>query len=77
MLVPGASDLNEWTPHFQLRQVGDRLLKIADHHPDKDLYVVCGNTHSGVVAEMRDNLTVVTGGAEYGQPALQVPIEYA
>ena len=73
----GQATLNEWTPHFSCKAVGDRLLKIADHHPEKHLYVVCGHTHSGGVAEMRDNLTVVTGGAEYGQPALQVPIEYA
>ena len=30
----GQATLNEWTPHFSCKAVGDRLLKIADHHPD-------------------------------------------
>jgi 3',5'-cyclic AMP phosphodiesterase CpdA len=72
----GQATLNEWTPHFSCRAVGDRLLAIMDRHRTKSLHVICGHTHSGGVANPRDNLCVVTGGADYGNPALQSPITY-
>ncbi len=67
----GRATLNEWTPHFTCRAVGELLLELMDRHTDRQLRVLCGHTHSPGVAQLRPNLVVHTGGATYGQPALQ------
>jgi Icc-related predicted phosphoesterase len=65
----------EWLPHFCAGAVGDALLEIMDAHPDHELLVVCGHTHTGGAAQIRSNLRVIVGSAEYGRPALQDVIE--
>jgi predicted MPP superfamily phosphohydrolase len=51
--------------------VGEVLLEVADAHPDRELLVLCGHTHGGAGVQVRPNLRVVVGAAEYGQPATQ------
>jgi 3',5'-cyclic-AMP phosphodiesterase len=65
----------EWLPHFGSRAVGDVFLEVMDAHPDRELLVLCGHTHSGGAVQVRPNLRVVVGAAEYGSPALQEMIE--
>ena len=40
-------------------------------HPECEMTVLCGHTHSPGEAQILPNLRVLTGGAEYGRPALQ------
>jgi hypothetical protein len=40
-------------------------------HPDARMTVLCGHTHGAGVVDVLPNLRVVTGGADYGAPALQ------
>ncbi len=60
-----------WLPHFCSHAVGDALLGAAEAHPDRELLVLCGHTHGGAGVQIRPNLRVVVGAAEYGQPVMQ------
>jgi 3',5'-cyclic-AMP phosphodiesterase len=65
----------DWLPHFCARAVGEAMTEIMDAHPDQELLVLCGHTHGGGGVQIRPNLRVVVGTAEYGSPALQDVIE--
>ena len=65
----------DWLPHFCSRAVGDVLIEVMDAHPGGDLLVLCGHTHGGGGVQVRANLRVVVGTAEYGRPAVQGVIE--
>lgn len=65
----------EWLPHFGARAVGDVFLEVMDAHPDRELLVLCGHTHTGGSVQVRPNLRVIVGTAEYGKPALQETVE--
>ena len=54
---------------------GEVLLEFAERHPQKRMTVLCGHTHSSGAVQMRDNLEVFTGDAEYGQPKVQRMID--
>ena len=62
---------HQWSPHFTCLATGDVLLAAAAAHPDRRIHVLCGHTHGAGRAMLSPNLTVSTGGAEYGAPALQ------
>ena len=64
-----------WLPHFCSHAVGEALLEAADAHPDRQLLVLCGHTHGGAGVQVRPNLRVVVGAAEYGQPVIQDVID--
>ncbi len=66
---------DDWLPHFSCAAVGDALIDAADAYPEKKFTVLCGHTHGSGFAQMRPNLEVFTGGAEYGAPALQRVLE--
>ncbi len=66
----GISD-DEGLPHFSAKVVGDALLGIMEQHPERKLTVLCGHTHSGGIAQIRDNLMVYTAQAVYGSPDIQ------
>lgn len=66
----GALSNDEWLPFFTCAAVGHVLLAAAEAHPTKQLEVYCGHTHSPGVAQLRPNLSVHTGGADYGHPAV-------
>ncbi len=59
-----------WAPFFVCGHIGELLLETARQFPHRRLVVFCGHTHHGGTATLADNLTVVTGGAEYGTPRL-------
>ncbi|MGJ3239713.1 MAG: metallophosphoesterase family protein [Anaerolineae bacterium] len=63
-------DEDAYLPHFTCKAVGDVLLQIADANPHKQLTVLCGHTHGTGVNDMRQNLQVITAGAEYGKPKI-------
>ncbi|MEO7651731.1 MAG: metallophosphoesterase [Bryobacteraceae bacterium] len=66
---------DDFLPHFACQAVGERLLSIMRGRPDRTMQVLCGHTHSPGIARPLDNLAVHTGGAQYGEPALQQILE--
>jgi hypothetical protein len=46
-------------------------------HPTRQATVLCGHTHGRGEVQMLDNLTVLTGGADYGKPEVQRIFEIA
>jgi Icc protein len=67
----GAISDDHFLPHFACKAVGDALQEIMSAHPEHQLTVLCGHTHSPGRAQILPNLLVITGGAEYGQPTIQ------
>jgi predicted phosphohydrolase len=62
---------DHWLPHFTCVAAGEVLLELMRTRPDRQMTVLCGHTHSGGTYQPLPNLVVHTGGAKYGQPALQ------
>ena len=62
---------DNWAPHFTCVAAGEVLRQFAQRHPQKHMTVLCGHTHSSGSVQIRDNLEVLTGDAEYGQPKVQ------
>lgn len=62
---------DDWLSHFTCKAVGDALLEIMREYPTRKVTVLCGHTHGAGIAQVLPNLTVITGGARYGSPALQ------
>jgi predicted phosphohydrolase len=61
---------DEWICHFTCKAVGDSLLEIARRYTHRELTVLCGHTHSAGTCHPLKHLTILTGGAEYGFPAI-------
>jgi 3',5'-cyclic AMP phosphodiesterase CpdA len=61
---------DDFLPHFTCSAVGEVLVAIMRAHPECQLTVLCGHTHSEGETTILPNLLVKTGGAEYGQPRL-------
>lgn len=62
---------DNWAPYFVSRVMGEVLLEFAEQYHRHVFHVLCGHTHHVGRARMRENLTVWTGGAEYGRPSIQ------
>ena len=62
---------DNWAPHFTCVAAGEVLLEFMEQHPQKRMTILCGHTHSSGSVQIRDNLEVLTGDAEYGQPKVQ------
>ena len=71
----GQTSNDEWAPHFTCKAMGDVLLETMRRHPERQLTVFCGHTHSPGLAEPLPNLKIFTGGAKYGHPAVQKMLE--
>jgi len=66
---------DNWLPFFSCKAVGDALVEAMAMAPDRKMTVLCGHTHSGGEVQILPNLRVLTGGARYGQPAVQRVLE--
>jgi Icc protein len=66
---------DEWAPHFTCKAIGDMLLEIVRERPDRQVTVYCGHTHSPGITRPLPNLTIFTGGSQYGRPTIQRMIE--
>ena len=71
----GAISDDEWLPYFTCKAVGDALVEAMKARPDRTMTVLCGHTHSPGSAQILPNLNVITGGAKYGSPKPQTPIQ--
>ena len=63
-------------PFYVNRSLGDALLVLAEAFPDILFRVCCGHSHGSCEHQPRDNLVVRAGGASYGSPEFQPPIEF-
>ncbi len=68
---------NPFLPHFSSKVIGDVLLDMAGRYPQTHFTALCGHTHGGGEAQMRPNLRVLNGVAEYRHPQIQRIFEFA
>jgi 3',5'-cyclic AMP phosphodiesterase CpdA len=66
---------DRWLPFFVCKAAGIVLRDIMAAHPTCHLTVLCGHTHGAGRCRVLPNLEVITGGAEYGCPAIQEVID--
>jgi hypothetical protein len=59
-----------YLPHFSSRAMGEALVETVRPRPGCEVLVLCGHTHGAGTLEVLPNLTVVTGAAQYGCPAV-------
>ena len=71
-LYEGRPSDDDWAPYFICRAVGDVLIDYAEAHPDCRFTVLCGHTHCLAEVQLRPNLEVRTGAAEYGRPEVTI-----
>ena len=62
---------DNYLPHFGCKATGDALRRVMESHPQSRLMVLCGHTHGIGEVQITENVQVLTGGAEYGKPAIQ------
>ncbi|MHB8900948.1 MAG: metallophosphoesterase family protein [Thermoguttaceae bacterium] len=73
----GRNSTAPWLPFFCCRAVGDALLAAAEQYPSRRLLVLCGHCHGSGDVQVRENLRILTGGAEPCSPQLQQLLEFA
>ena len=61
---------DEWAPHFVCQAMGHAILDLAKLHPESEITVLCGHTHSPGTCQPVENVRVITGGADYGRPRI-------
>ncbi len=71
----GKTSSDEYLPYFASKAMGDVLLDVMHENSQSNLLVLCGHTHGGGEVHVLDNLRVLTGEAEYGDPAIQQVLE--
>ncbi|TWT81758.1 Calcineurin-like phosphoesterase [Planctomycetes bacterium CA13] len=64
-----------WAPFFVCGSIGQMLMDACLARPECNWTVLCGHTHHDGVAKLAENLTVYTGAAQYGHPAIEAIIE--
>jgi Icc protein len=62
---------DNYLPHFACKATGDTLRRVMYSQPLSRLLVLCGHTHGQGEVQVTENLHVLTGEAEYGQPVIQ------
>ena len=62
---------DNYLPHFACKVVGDAIKSLMQSLPNSYLTILCGHTHSSGRTKILENLEVITGNAEYGQPKIQ------
>jgi 3',5'-cyclic AMP phosphodiesterase CpdA len=65
----------DWLPYFACRAAGEVLKDAMQRHSARRMTVLCGHTHGAGEYAPLPNLTVLTGGAEYGKPRPQRLVE--
>lgn len=68
---------DNYLPHFACKATGDVMRKVMKANPQSRLLVLCGHTHGSGEVQILDNLLVMTGGARYGDPAIQHILDIA
>jgi predicted phosphohydrolase len=66
----GCQSEDEALPWFCSKVTGETLDNVMAANPNKQMLVLCGHCHGGGEAQIRPNLKVWTGAAQYGTPAV-------
>ncbi|MEN8260760.1 MAG: metallophosphoesterase [Pseudomonadota bacterium] len=64
---------DDFLPHFCCKATGDVFTDLMRKHPNQNLTIFCGHTHSSGMCQILPNIFVKTGGTVYGQPHIQDP----
>lgn len=67
----GRISTQDWLPHMSSHLVGETLVEIMSHYPDRFLTVLCGHTHGIGACRIQQNISAFTGEAQYGMPKIQ------
>jgi 3',5'-cyclic-AMP phosphodiesterase len=66
---------DNYLPHFSCGAMGQAIMRVMNSHPNANLRVLCGHTHGSGHSQVAGNVSVSTGGAEYGKPMIQEILE--
>lgn len=55
----GSISNKEWLPWFTCKAMGDMLLALAEEHPDRQILVLCGHTHSRGKVDILPNFKII------------------
>ncbi len=66
---------NDGLPFFSNRSIGDVLIKFADSHKDVKIQVFAGHSHDHCRVDIRPNLNIIVGSAEYYKPRIHTSID--
>jgi predicted phosphohydrolase len=61
---------DEYAPHYCCIAVGEAIVEVMKDYPKRRVTVLCGHLHSSSQHNPLPNVSVMIGGAEYGQPAI-------
>jgi hypothetical protein len=61
---------DEYAPHYCCIAVGEAIVDVMKDFPKRRVTVLCGHLHSSSQHNPLPNVSVMIGGAEYGQPAI-------
>jgi Icc protein len=64
-----------WTCHFVCKAAGRAIIDVMKGLPDRELLVLCGNTHHKAEYSPLPNVRVLVGNAEYGKPSINMVLE--
>ena len=68
----GQTSDDQWAAALHLQSDGRRACsRSLRDYPQRQLTVLCGHTHGAGETRPLENLSILTGGAQYGQPAVQ------
>ena len=71
-LFEGRHATKDALPYYTSKIMGDMLIDVAEKYPNVKLTCLSGHTHCAAREVIRDNLTCIVGGAEYGRPRHQI-----
>lgn len=60
----------EWLPHYCCKALGEAIVEVANRRPKHRVTVLAGHLHSEGQYNPTPNVSVLVGGAQYGQPAM-------
>lgn len=70
-LYKGKVSGDDWLPYFSSKVIGDVLITIAQQNLEIEFLVLCGHTHSEAYYQPLENLTILVGRSDYGNPSIQ------
>jgi predicted MPP superfamily phosphohydrolase len=68
---------DNWGPHFVCVAMGQMILSVAKKHPNKEVLLLCGHSHSDADVQIAPNIRAVAGDVVLGEPAIQATIHFA
>ena len=72
---PGRASDGDALPFYTCAAVGTAILDVMKHHPDQQVMILSGHTHTTCELEPLRNVRMLVGGAKYFEPRIQKIIE--